>query len=179
MCNLKFADGVDNPYVGDDEEFTGGCGSPMPKPDENHEKLTRLAGTWTGEETMHPSPWLPDGGKATATVAMRADLDGFVLITDYVQRTGEQTTYAGHGVYTVEPGSGEVVLHWFDSLGGQLEQFRGGWIDEMLIVQSKTQMGYMRLTYDFSQPDTLKNAADTSPDGESWTRMFEGLLTRG
>jgi hypothetical protein len=35
MCNLKFADGTDNPYVGEDEEFSGGCGSPMPKPDEN------------------------------------------------------------------------------------------------------------------------------------------------
>jgi len=37
MCNLKFADGVENPYVGDDAEFTGGCGSPMPKPDEDVE----------------------------------------------------------------------------------------------------------------------------------------------
>lgn len=35
MCNLRFAAGVTNPYVGDDEAFTGGCGSPMPKPDEN------------------------------------------------------------------------------------------------------------------------------------------------
>jgi hypothetical protein len=35
MCNLRLAAGVDNPYVGDDQEFTGGCGSPMPKPDEN------------------------------------------------------------------------------------------------------------------------------------------------
>jgi hypothetical protein len=35
MCNLKFQAGTDNPYVGDDLEFTGGCGSPMPKPDED------------------------------------------------------------------------------------------------------------------------------------------------
>ena len=35
MCNLVFEDGVDNPYVGEDQNFTGGCGSPMPKPDEN------------------------------------------------------------------------------------------------------------------------------------------------
>jgi hypothetical protein len=35
VCNLKFADGVDNEFVGPDKEFTGGCGSPMPKPDED------------------------------------------------------------------------------------------------------------------------------------------------
>jgi hypothetical protein len=31
MCNLKFAPGVDNAFVGDDQNFSGGCGSPMPK----------------------------------------------------------------------------------------------------------------------------------------------------
>jgi hypothetical protein len=33
MCNLRFEAGVDNPYVGPDAEFTGGCGSSMPKVD--------------------------------------------------------------------------------------------------------------------------------------------------
>jgi hypothetical protein len=31
MCNLTFAANVDNPYVGPELEFTGGCGAPMPK----------------------------------------------------------------------------------------------------------------------------------------------------
>ena len=35
MCNLKFADGVNNDFIGPNENFTGGCGSPMPKPSEN------------------------------------------------------------------------------------------------------------------------------------------------
>lgn len=29
----------------------------MPKPTPHHEKLKVLAGTWTGDETMKPSPW--------------------------------------------------------------------------------------------------------------------------
>lgn len=37
MCNLKFAEGVDNEFIGPDQEFTGGCGSPMPKPDDDVE----------------------------------------------------------------------------------------------------------------------------------------------
>lgn len=36
-CNLKFEDGVDNEFIGPDQEFTGGCGSPMPKPSETVE----------------------------------------------------------------------------------------------------------------------------------------------
>ena len=33
MCNLRLATGVENPYVGPDAAFTGGCGSSMPKAD--------------------------------------------------------------------------------------------------------------------------------------------------
>jgi hypothetical protein len=50
MCNLRFLPEVVNPYVGPDEELTGGCGSPMPKPDDlvpssplNQEQLDTLA----------------------------------------------------------------------------------------------------------------------------------------
>ena len=49
----------------------------------------------------------------------------------------------------------------------------------MLTIQSKTPMGYMRLSYDYSEANTLKNSADMSQDGESWSRMFDGHLTRG
>ncbi len=34
LCNLKFADNVQNEFIGPNQEFTGGCGSPMPKPSE-------------------------------------------------------------------------------------------------------------------------------------------------
>lgn len=50
VCNLKFADDVDNEFIGPSQEFTGGCGSPMPKPSEtvdsdplNQEQLDDLA----------------------------------------------------------------------------------------------------------------------------------------
>ena len=149
-----------------------------PRPDEHHEKLTSLAGTWSGNEKMHPSPWLPDGGEATSTVVMRAALGGFAVVIDYEQRMGDAVTYSGHGVYTVDPQSRDVVLHWFDSMGGQHEEFRGSWSGDVLTVQSRTPMGFMRLSYDYSAPDTLKNSAEMSSDGEMWTRMFDGHLKR-
>lgn len=51
MCNLAFAEGVENPYVGPTANFTGGCGSPMPKLTAgsagdalNQEQLNTIAG---------------------------------------------------------------------------------------------------------------------------------------
>lgn len=150
-----------------------------PTPNEHHQKLTSKAGTWKGTEHMHPSPWLPEGGDASSTATMRADLGGFVVVIDYEQQMGGQTTYQGHGVYTVDPQNHDVVLHWFDSMGGQHEEFRGRWEGQVLTLQSKNPMGHMRLTYDYSQDGVLKNHADMSPDGKTWNRMFDGHLTRG
>lgn len=44
FCNLRFEAGVENPYVGPGETFTGGCGSSMPKldPDIDAEPLNQL-----------------------------------------------------------------------------------------------------------------------------------------
>ena len=47
----------------------------MPTLTEHHKKLEKFAGTWLGEETLHPSPWEPKGGKATAKQTARIDLD--------------------------------------------------------------------------------------------------------
>ncbi|HET6372248.1 MAG TPA: DUF1579 domain-containing protein, partial [Candidatus Polarisedimenticolia bacterium] len=65
----------------------------MPRPDENHKKLGALAGSWVGEEKMFPSPWDAAGGTATARLQSRLDLDGFFLISEYVQERGGQVTF--------------------------------------------------------------------------------------
>ena len=150
----------------------------MPTPNELHEKLTCLVGSWSGVEQLHPSQWLPQGDEANSTAIMRVDLNGFVVICDYRQERNGRTTFAGHGVYTIDPATSEVVLHWFDSMGGQLEQFRGNWDGDVLTIQGMTAMGHMRLRYDCSDPNVLKNSAEMSPDGENWSRMFDGHLTR-
>ena len=43
----------------------------MPTVTDSHKRLHRLAGSWLGQETMHPSPWDPKGGAATARVENR------------------------------------------------------------------------------------------------------------
>lgn len=109
-----------------------------------------------------------------ATTTWRVDLGGFVLITDYEQHKDGQTTYRGHGVYTVDPASTEVVLHWFDQMSGQREEFRGTWNGDQLTLQSKNQMGFMRLQYDLSTEGRLVTRGEMSADGENWKAMFDG-----
>lgn len=149
-----------------------------PTPNEHHRQLARFAGTWHGIERMHPSPWDAKGGEAKATTTWRVDLGGFVVIADYQQHKNGQAVYAGHGVYTVDPESHDVVLHWFDVMGGQHEQFRGRWNGDVLTVASRNPMGHMRLTYDLSTPGKLENSGEMSADGEQWMRLFDGAHQR-
>ena len=51
----------------------------MPKPSPGHSKLAKLAGSWVGEETMHPSPWDPKGGTARGRSKSQLGLSGFAL----------------------------------------------------------------------------------------------------
>ena len=74
----------------------------MPHPAEQHGKLKSLTGTWVGEETIHPSPFDPKGGKATGRTESRLELNGFYLVTDYVQERGGQTSYLGPGRFGFE-----------------------------------------------------------------------------
>ena len=148
----------------------------MPKPTDAHRKLARLAGRWSGEETMFPSPWDPKGGTATGRTTARVALGDFAVISDYEQERDGQRVFSGHAVWTVDPHDSDhdCVLYWFDSIGMGLETFRGTWNGDHLTVQSRNPMGHARLIYDLSEPGVLKTRMETSQDSEAWSPMFEG-----
>jgi hypothetical protein len=151
----------------------------MPKPTDAHRRLERLTGTWRGTETMHPSEWNPDGSTAQGLTTSRTAIGGFGVVTDYEQMIGGQATFSGHGIYTVDPGNGDVVLYWFDSIGMGCEEFRGGWTgDTLTLVSRSPTMGHMRMTWDFQGDGTLHSSMESSRDGAVWTRMFDGVYSR-
>src|SRR5579883_1581160 len=98
----------------------------MPKVTKEHEKLHVFAGEWDGEEKMNPSPMGP-GGPATGKMKGRVDIDGFYVITDYVQTQNGKATYKGHGVYGYDPQQGEYTWYWVDSMGFPSVPSRGKW----------------------------------------------------
>jgi hypothetical protein len=145
----------------------------MPKPTKGHQKLERLAGRWQGTETMHPSPWDPDGGQATGLNECRVDLNGFALITDYRQERDGKVTFTGHGVTTYDPKADEVVMHWFDCMGSPPEVFRGRWQGDVLTLGHGGPGMHARMTYDLSRPGVMGSRMEMSKDGTGWACLFE------
>ena len=151
----------------------------MPKPQAEHKKLQELAGTWTAEETMFPSPWDPAGGKASGRIESRHELDGFFVVADYVQERGGCTSYRGHGVYGWDPNQKCYTLHWFDSMGTPCgEPMKGTWEGNRLVFQSKGPMGHSRLSYQFEGAGRYQFFMEGSQDGKQWAKMMEGTYTK-
>lgn len=145
----------------------------MPKPTEAHDVFHKLAGSWTGEETMYPSPWDPAGGKAVARMNSRVGVDGFALIGDYEQERGGTVTFRGHSVWSYDKNAGEYVMYWVDSMGMPGEAFRGKLDGSTLTMVSHNPMGHAKLMYDVSTPERIGCRMETSQDGMSWQPMFD------
>ena len=86
----------------------------MPRPSDGHRKLEKIANQWEGDETMHPSPWDPQGGKATGRIKSRVALNGFALIYDYEQE--REPGGRRRGPFTVSPVELEATLGGFESV---------------------------------------------------------------
>jgi len=151
----------------------------MPRPTDKHVKLKSLAGTWVGEEQLHPSPWDQKGGTALGRIDAKMDLDGFFLVSDYVQDRGGQCAYRGHGVFGWDEGSNCYTMHWFDSIGSPCtEPARGTWEGNRLVFQSKSSMGHGRFSYEFEGEGKYRFKIENSTDGKQWALFMEGKYTR-
>jgi len=150
----------------------------MPKPASEHRELERLAGTWEGGEIMHPSPWMPQGGKAVGHVKNRIGLNGFALVQEYEQRMGETSLFKGHGVFTVDPATREYLLTWFDSSGAGPNAYRGQLKAGVLSLVSHTPQGQMRAVFDLREEGRYRFLMEASGDGREWQPMMEGTYTR-
>jgi hypothetical protein len=148
----------------------------MPKPNDNHEKLARLEGTWVGEETMNPSPWGP-GGTATGRYVQRRDIGGFFALQDYVQEKGGKVTYQGHGIFGYDNERKTFTWYWVDSFGMvPAAPSRGQWNGDTLVFEHEPvgdRRG--RYTYQFSGDDAVTFTIENSQDaGKSWQLFMTG-----
>jgi hypothetical protein len=152
----------------------------MPKPQAEHERLRALVGTWTGEETLYPSPWVNETRTATGRFASRLGVDGFYLITDYVEERDGKTVYDGHGVFGWDPGQKRYTMHWFDSMGGSAYSLPalGNWDGDALTFDQKTPWGQSRFVYTFQGDGRYHFKIEMSRDGLAWSKMMEGNYTR-
>jgi hypothetical protein len=121
----------------------------MPKPGAEHARLMRFAGKWRGDEELSASPWGP-GGPARGHCDMREAVDGMALIQDYSEEKDGETLFRGHGVFIIDPASGDVIWWWFDSMGFPPDPpARGSWNDDRLLFEKNTPRGEARYEFRF------------------------------
>lgn len=149
----------------------------MPKPAAEHSKLHALAGQWKGEETIHPMPWDPAGGKGTSDTTSKMILEGFFLACDYVQRRNGIVTYQGVGLFGYDANKKKYTMYWVDTMGGGAESLSlGDWKEESrsLVFQHKHTMGHSRYTFRFPAERRYEMKIETSQDGKKWATFLEG-----
>ncbi|MFN7964399.1 MAG: DUF1579 family protein [Acidobacteriota bacterium] len=151
----------------------------MPSPGTEHKQLAALAGKWSGDEIMHPSPMGP-GGKSVGFTDARMSADDFYLITDYHQEVGGKRTYHGHGVIGYDTFGKRYVWYWVDSMGmppcnATVGQFGGS----DFVFESDTPHGKTRYVYSLKSADRYTFKIEISPDGgKTWAPFMEGDYKR-
>lgn len=150
----------------------------MPKVTKEHEKLHVFAGEWEGDEVMHPGPMGP-GGPSKGEMKARVDIDGFFVISDYVQRRNGAPGYKGHSVYGFDAQAGEYTWYWVDSMGFPSVPSRGKWIGDTLTFESSHPGGKGRYTYRWEGADKHHFRIENSFDGgATWTTFMDATYTR-
>ncbi|MCP2261899.1 Protein of unknown function (DUF1579) [Streptoalloteichus tenebrarius] len=148
------------------------------RPGPAHERLGALVGEWEGEEEFAATPWAP-AGTARSRHSFRSGVGGLAVIHDYAQvRDGEP--FDGHGFFTADPGTGEVVWFFFDGVGFPPDvPLRGDWdADGVLRLAKTTPRGQARHAFRFDG-DTFEHEIDVRlGDAETFSPFARGRFRR-
>jgi hypothetical protein len=155
----------------------------MSAPSEEHRRLHRFAGEWSGEEMIYASGQ-DRGGRASSRATARIELGGFLVVTDYIEERVGAAEYRGHGVYGWDSAARVYTMHWFDSMGSQpAAPARGQWgqptdLEAELVFEQRTHGGYARYTYRFTAEDVYVFRIENARDGRDWRPFMEGKYRR-
>lgn len=150
-------------------------GMHMPEPGPEHDVLRRMTGIWNGAEHMHPSPWSPEPQERVGRIEARM-LEGFFVVSDYLQTAGDEVTFRGHGVYSWDAAAEKYVMYWFDSMGGAGCLADGTYADDVLTFVNQSPAGHHRYRYTFGDGEMRFDMA-MSQDGESWNDLMNAVFT--
>jgi hypothetical protein len=150
----------------------------LPSITRTHERLAALVGAWRGHEERAASAWAP-GGWADATLDFRLAAGSFVLVQDYASSRDGRSELSGHGVFSVEPGTEEVLWHWFDSIGfPAVEPARGGWTGDCLVLERSSSRGTNRTTWLLENGELHQTVQLRGPGADDFSVLVRGRYTR-
>ena len=151
----------------------------VPRPTEGHERLARLAGRWVGQETMMPSPWMPEKKNATGKIEGRLALDGLMLVTDYHQEQNGEVTFRGHGVYGYDEKTDRYTMYWFDSTATEPSApVYGKWEGDTLIFEKTADGRTSRYVYRLESDDVYHFRIEQAEADKAPVVFMETVFTR-
>jgi len=151
----------------------------MSVPTDEHKRMSKLAGTWIGDDTLMPSPWLPKGGKAIGRMTARMALGGFHLIMDWTQERDGKVNFEGHGVLSWDPRGKCYTMAWFDCQGIEHgDKCFGPWeADTLVLTHEAKHLGHSRQVYVIGD-GVYRFKLESSQDGKKWDTFMEGVYKR-
>ncbi|HEY6986444.1 MAG TPA: DUF1579 family protein [Rhodanobacteraceae bacterium] len=150
----------------------------MPKPGPGHARLARFAGKWSGDEQLGESPWGP-GGTARGRCEVREAVDGMAFVQDYVEEKDGKVAFRGHGVFTIDPGNGDVLWWWFDSMGFPPDPpARGRWNGDQLLFEKNTPRGEARYEFRFADDHYDFRIENRFPGQKDFAEFMRGHYLR-
>jgi hypothetical protein len=150
----------------------------MPKTSPEHARLLAFEGEWEGPEELAPSAWGP-GGEALGRMSFRSDLDGFAVIQDYIEQKNSHITFRGHGVFTVDPQTNEILWYWFDSFGLPPDSpARGRFEGDVLTMSRVSERGAARYVYRITPKTCEFSIENKLPSDPDFKLFMKGKYTR-
>ncbi|HEY4105346.1 MAG TPA: DUF1579 family protein [Polyangiaceae bacterium] len=150
----------------------------MPKAGPEHARLLSFVGEWEGPEELSATAWGP-GGEAFGRMSFRADLDGFAVIQDYIEQKQSRITFRGHGVFTVDPQTKEILWYWFDSFGLPPEgPARGRFEADVLTMNRVSERGASRYTYRITANSCEFSIENKFPHEPDFKLFMKGKYSR-
>lgn len=151
----------------------------VPKPGPEHKKLDVLAGSWTLDGDMKPSPMGP-GGKMTETEKCDWMDGGFFLVchTDFKSSMGDG---AGLSILGYSADDKSYTYREYNSWGESMES-KGSVDNDTWTWTNDEKMGGTimkgRFTMKLLSPTSYTFTFEMSQDGTKWTTVMDGKATK-
>jgi len=151
----------------------------MPKPGPEHKKLAVLAGSWTLDGDMKPSPMGP-GGKMTEIEKCDWMDGGFFLVchTDFKSSMGDG---AGLSILGYSADDKAYTYREYNSWGESMES-KGSVDNDTWTWTNDEKMGGTimkgRFTMKILSPTAYNFTFEMSQDGTKWTTVMDGKATK-
>lgn len=151
----------------------------MPKPGPEHKRLGYFVGHWTSEGDMKPSAFGP-GGKFSSTDHIEWFPGGFFLVL-HTEEKGPMGVGKGLAMMGYKAEEKAYFYHGINSMG-MTDSAKGTVQGDTWNWTSETNMGgkpmKTRFTIKELSPTSYSMKFDSSPDGRTWSTVFEGKVTK-